>query len=581
MLKRWAVALCRANEELEVRPLVGSVADRIATALATPSPADVDGAEKAAFPAADPPGGWANPWLLGVVHEQAASAADRRARGAWYTPRSVVDGLVQAATSDLVETDLRLFVDPTCGGGAFLLAALDRLVALGVDPNDAVGRIAGMDLDPTAVEVARWSIQLWLAEKLGTGSESSVAQGIDIRCGNALSAFPESWRSKVIVVGNPPFASPLKSGTIDEAATAFRSDRAEVLGPYADLASIHLVHVLESVGPGSTVALVQPQSILSSRDTEGLRSSLERTAPLHGLWAAREALFDAGVRACCPILRVGEEPAASVRLYHGSTVEDRGRRRPQGWGALAADALGAPRLPTFGRGRLGALVGATAGFRDEHYALVAACREADEAEAGGSVGPGVGRVFTVGSVDPLTASWGRAAFRFGGQTWVSPVVDRDELPPRVQRWFDRLQRPKVLLATQAKLLEPYVDRVGTVVPATPLVAVTAEPDDLDRVAAVLLAPPVVLWAWRRWFGTAMSVDALKLAAKQVGDLPLPVDDGLWQEAARLVGACDGADPVTAADCSLEVAEVMTRAYGAGPEVYDWWVSRRKSLPVAD
>ncbi|MEL7158056.1 MAG: hypothetical protein AAFN30_15865, partial [Actinomycetota bacterium] len=183
--------------------------------------------------------------------------------------------------------------------------------------------------------------------------------------------------------------------------------------------------------------------------------------------------------------------------------------------------------------------------------------------------------------DPLWVDWGVRPYRFGGAVRCRPVVDREHLPPKVQRWFDRVRGPKVLLATQAKLLEPVIDREGTSVPATPLIAVTAGPADLDRVAAVLLAPPVALWAWRRWFGSAMSVDAVKLAARQVAQLPLPADSGAWASASAMVAEADGLGPGEAWDRSLAVAELMTRAYGADDEVFAWWCGRRKARPAGD
>lgn len=593
--KRWAVALCSARPEVAPIELVAAVANRAAEALGVDPVAPAHPGDLELIPAevgdevGEPPGGWADPWVVGAVHEHAASGEDRKHRGAWYTPRSVVEGLVAMATAD--EIAPRFIVDLTCGGGAFLLAALDRLVALGVEPLDAVGRVGGMDLDADAVAVSRWSLALWLQRHLvaaGAPTEDRAAARavtIDVRQGDALTPLPPEWVSppeSVLVVGNPPFASPLKKGAIPERAAEFRLERSELLGPYADLATIHLLHTVEQLGSGSTVVLVQPQSTLSSRDTESLRAHLAQAAPMSGLWAAREAIFDAGVRACAPILRVGDAgvgvapggPAGSaVMLAAGPTVAEQGRRPRGRWSDLAAEALGAPSMPGVSARRLRERVSATAGFRDEHYGLVAACREGRDDD-----GPDVGRVATVGSVDPLTVGWGRRRYRFGGSDWDRPVVDRGSLSGKVQQWYDRQSRPKVLLATQTKLLEPVVDRAGDLVPATPLIAVHADPADLDRVAAVLLAPPVVLWAWRHWFGSALSVDAVKLAARQVGELPLPVDDGAWAEGASIVATADGAEPAQAWDLAVAVAEVMTVAYGASDEVLEWWKRRLKARP---
>lgn len=577
--------LVGANELRPPIDLVGAVVDLVSTGIG--GPPVVGGAALELGPIGPPEPSWLDEWLVGLVHEQSVAIEDRRRRGAWYTPRSVVEGLVRVATDGWSEPPA-LITDRTCGGGAFLLAALDRLEAWGVGPATAATMVAGMDLDPLAVQVSRWSIELWLRRRLGPDTAAGLAAGLDIRLGDALAELPPSWCAQVVVVGNPPFASPLKKGTIPPAAARYRHARAELLGPYADLAAIHLLNAVDTVASGSTVALVQPQSVLASRDTEALRLHLGSVAPLSAFWAARELLFDAGVRACAPVLGVGAEEGPELALYSGpdvvSTGATKGATGERRWSGLAADALGAPPLGSLSTLRLGELCTATAGFRDEFYAMVGACRQAEPSERSGPLEAGVARVVTVGSVDPLVVGWGTEPTRFGGTAWSHPVIDRDQLPPKVVRWYDRLRRPKVLLATQSKLLEPVIDHHGDLAPATPVIAVLAAPGDLERVTAVLLAPPVALWAWRRWFGSALSVDALKLAAKQVAELPLPTDSERWAEAAELIARRDqaaggGQDAAQAWDLAVEVATIMTEAYGVGPEVLGWWKTRLKPRPA--
>ncbi len=533
-------------------------------------------------PLPEPPGGWADPWLPGLVHEQAVSGQQRSARGAWYTPASVVRGLVALATADgRVPATI---LDPTCGGGAFLLAALDRVVELGLDPGAAVARVAGTDIDPVAVQVSRWSVALWAAAN-GEGIDPA---SLAIRRADALAEGPvegpiDDRDGPLLVVGNPPFATPLRSGRLGPAAASYRAANRDLLGPYSDLAAVHLLAALGRAQPGSTIALVLPQSVLSGRDTQALRQHCHRAAPLQALWATREAVFDAGVRACAVVLRVGAEAPPSVVLAQGPQVApvERSDPDPDGpdrWADHAARALGAPALPPTlagpapsggaSAGTLGDLAETTAGFRDEYYGLVDACREW-EGPAGGEPN----RLVTVGSVDPLDPGWGRVACRLGGRRWLRPTVDVDALDAKVGRWVEQRLRPKVVLATQSRVLEPVLDRAGTLIPATPLIAVAADPDDLDRVAAILLAPPIVAWSWQRWFGSALSVDALKLAASQVRLLPLPLDQAAWAEAAALVGTADLVDPDERATLADRVAATMNRAYGAGDEVLEWWRAR--------
>lgn len=552
-----------------------------------------------------PPDGWADPWLPGVVHEQAVTPERRTARGAWYTPRSVVEGLVRLAVPD--DGPLPEFVaDPTCGGGAFLLATLDLLVGRGLDPEEALTRVGGQDIDPDAVAVTRLTLASWAAARgvgdrqdVGDVGAATVERVVEeaVAIGDALVQYPERWPTTAVIIGNPPFGTPLRTGFVADIVAHFRQGREHLLGPYADLAAVHLVAAVERSGPGSTVALVLPQSVLAGRDTAGLRSHCASAAPLRGLWAAREAVFDAGIRACAVVLAPGAPAAPSVTLATGpdvSVVPDVSASPeatstaapPDGdgqtpWAALAVTALGGPTLPPGMRRlsdkapRLGELISATAGFRDEYYGLVAACREGED-NRGVDGGEAPNRLVTVGSIEPLATVWGVETIKFGRKPWVRPTVALADLDDKVRGWTERQLVPKVVLATQSRVLEPVVDRAGRLIPATPLLSIHAEPDSLDLVAAVLLAPPVVAWAWQQWFGSAMAVDALKLAARQVAQLPLPVDRAAWDQGAAIVA--ETPPEVSVADGwarACAVAEVMNRAYGADDAVFHWWLERSR------
>ncbi len=599
-LRAWAKGLAGRNPGREPIELVGHVVVAVAAALGVDLSADevlaaasgpehglnVEPAPAGTVDLGDgppSPRGWADPWLPGLVHEQVVSAADRDARGAWYTPEAVVRGLVRLATP--ADHGLPPFaVDPTCGGGAFLLALLDRCVELGANPRQALATVAGMDIDPGAVTVSRWSMLLWglAADVDGSSIEPDVVTG------DALACYPEHWPETKLVIGNPPFATPLRTGAVPPAVASFRDGREDLLGPYTDLAAMHLLAAVERSAPSSTVLLVQPQSVLAGRDTGPIRDHCARVAPLHGVWAARESVFDAGVRACAPLLRIGQSAPENIVLAAGPNVVDVRLPDPEpdshegapqrSWAASAARALGAPALPPPLRSsrpaldRLGALAEATAGFRDEYYGLVEAC-----AEWSGAPGAEPNRLLTVGAVEPLATRWGVDPLRFGGRKWLRPWIDVSKLDAKVGAWTERRLQPKVVVATQSKLLEPVIDREGTIVPATPLLAVHAEPEDLAHIAAVLLAPPVVAWAWQQWFGTAMAVDALKLAAKQVVELPLPADRRAWDLAAELL-AGEGPETVAGgAGLADEVAERMNRAYRADDAVLQWWRARVKAV----
>ena len=535
---------------------------------------------------ASPPNGWADPWLLGAIHEQAVTMVERRKRGAWYTPPRLVAGLARfafaGASSELIHLDDVPIVDPACGGGAFLLAVADYLAEAGLDPNVIFRRLHGNDVDPLAAKVSQWSLEIWAACR---GVDTRTPDRPKISCADALQHWPLADGQRQLVIGNPPFASPLRAGAIPDVAERYRLANEDLLGPYADLAAIHLLRAYHMVGPRSTVVLVQPQSVLSSRDTQPLREHLDDE--LAGLWVAREAVFDAGVRACAPkLVTVGASAGPSnvlpgdsskpgfkkarpdkVQLASGTGVDVHSSAPNDGWPRLAADALGAPRLPKMTRCLADKGISATAGFRDEYYGLAARCVEHDG-------DPAYHRLITVGMIDPLENMWGRSEIKFAQKRWRRPAVRPSELDPKVKAWTERQLQPKLLVATQAKVLEPILDPSGTLIPVTPVISVHADVDELAHIAAVLLAPPVVAWAWRTWFGSAMSVNAVKLSAKQVLQLPLPRDQVLWDQAAKIIHDDHGLGNADRQKLTAEVAAIMTRAYGADGRVLQWWMDRR-------
>ncbi len=573
-----AMALVRGVAELAFRELDGA-----RDPLNSP-PIDLE-----FLVAEDPPGGWANPWLPGLVHEQAVSTLVRRNRGAWYTPPDLVRGLVRLVDHAV---DLPSFaVDPTCGGGAFLLALLDHWVDQGVAPTEALSRIGGSDIDPDAVAVCRLAIGLWAASHDVTIDDDMAARLVVIA--DAVTDDPPArWPDHRLVIGNPPFATPLKSAGgrgLPESADAYRSAHRDELGQYADLAAVHLHRALETVGAGSPVMLVLPQSILSSRDVAGLRAKIEAESATVAMWAAREAVFDAGVRACAPLIVVGGRPTGPPTLAAGpraevvhptSEVAENGAQ----WATIAARSLGAPAVPSeliSPAATLAELCRATAGFRDEYYGLAAAAAEWD-----GS-GPTPNRLVTVGSIDPLATRWGVDPIRLAGRRWKAPYVRVAELDGKVSAWVERQAVPKLVVATQSKLIEPVLDPEGDLVPSTPLLSVHATVDDLAHVAAVLLAPPVVASAWQRWFGSALAVDALKMAAGQLMELPLPPDRRTWDTAAELIATAmadhpGGLSPTQGWLIAVEVAELMNQAYRAGGDVFGWWLARvpKRNAPVS-
>ena len=125
--------------------------------------------------------------------------------------------------------------------------------------------------------------------------------------------------------------------------------------------------------------------------------------------------------------------------------------------------------------------------------------------------------------------------RFAGELWQRPAVDLRSLRRDARPWLDRvarLARPKVVVATQTRVIEAAADHGGTWVPCTPVVSVLPKrAADVDLLAAALCAPPAAAWAAARAGGTGPVPHAIRMSTELALAVPLPADRRAWRRAA--------------------------------------------------
>ncbi len=475
-----------------------------------------------------------------------ADRVERKRRGAWYTPPALVDLLVDQAVVPALEAAARRgwpaavrVLDPACGDGRLLAAAAEEARRRGAPPGAV--ELVGIELDGETAEQARRTVP---SARIVAGDGRAVDPG---GCFDAI-------------IGNPPYLGQLTAATS-------RGGRSRLGGgPYADVAAEFLLRAVELARPdGGRVALVLPQSVLATRDTEAIRATVRRQAAMTGLWWAGTQVFEAGVHVCVVVLERGRQqgPVARWRGPEMAALQDAPAEAVDGstWAPLVADAAGVPpvRLAE-GHGCLGDLATATAGFRQHFYGLAPFVTD----DGGGPP------LVTTGLIDLGRCAWGERPARFDKRRFAAPRVDLDALAaadPALADWARAQLRPKVLVASQTRVIEAAVDEEGAWIPSVPVVSVRPHRvEDLWLVAAVLLAPPVAAWAAQRHLGSGLGPTSLRLRASQVLDLPLP--PGPWIAAADLLRAGE-----------IDAAAVeLCRAYGLGDDeqeqVLSWWRAAR-------
>ncbi|NYI47705.1 hypothetical protein BJ993_004785 [Nocardioides aromaticivorans] len=464
------------------------------------------------------------------AHEQglAVQREERRRRGAFYTPPELVEWVLDRALAGLPAGAPVL--DPACGAGHFLVAAARRV---------GVAAVHGSDLDAEAVAIARERLA---AEDPSVPPEQIAAQVV-------VADGLEAWAGRrfAAVVGNPPFLGQLRRRTARQSEGSRRG-----LGAYTDTSAVFLHRCLDLVGDDGVVALVQPLSVLAARDAGPVRAAVAERGAITDFWCSPRPVFDGTpVLTCVPVVRVGAGPATD----------------PDDWGALAAPSFGIPdaHLPA-GSGVVGDLATCTADFRDQYYGLVPFVHD----------DPAGTPLVTSGLIDPAELRWGSAPTRFARQPYDVPSVDLAALRAdgRLAGWADARLVPKLLVAAQGRVVEAVVDEAGAWLPSVPVLSVVPhDPADLWRLLAVTLAPPVVAHAAARYLGTGLTPGSVKVSARQLAALPLPVDGTAWEEGAGLAQRAQRAAGADRPELLLETARVMTAAYRGSREVLAWWSHR--------
>ncbi len=207
--------------------------------------------------------------LFGLAYERFFTDLFKGERGQYFTPRPLVELLADLAS---VRAGDRV-LDPTCGSGGFLIAALAR----GAD-------VDGIEVDPDLATLARLNLAMH-------GQNPRA-----VRTADFFRSPPEDrWD---VVLANPPF-----SVSIDDPEVLARHGLRGRVG--SDVLFVQAA--LACVRPGGRLATVLPYSFLTNPGTAAVRDSLAMLAVREAVVSLPEGIFNpfggTGTRACVVVLR--------------------------------------------------------------------------------------------------------------------------------------------------------------------------------------------------------------------------------------------------------------------------------------
>jgi hypothetical protein len=432
------------------------------------------------------------PHHLGTLYERLLSLPTRdspfkrprKRSGTFFTPEIICRALAELALKPVIEERMRFYqgsvadalgsirvLDPACGGGAMLIAVGDTLVSnlttlAECDETSARQFVAerclfGFDNDPTAIDICRWSLQIWSGRNPG----SSLA------CRDTLLDVDRTMDGTFdVVIGNPPFANAIE-GDVSTDCKAQLARLHPLLRGTADLAYYFLDRAHQLAAPGGTVGLVLPRAVLVAPSARKLRERLLTERPPLWMFAPSSPYFFAGANVHVVLLVLGRGGPCRGGVGHFTpafelpciTVQD-----ANWWSPLSTS-----RPSQASSTRVGDVFEVSASMTTaEAYALRPFLTEASTR--------GAVRLITTGLIDPGTCLWGTKTCRYLGQRWRKPSLRVTDLPEPLRKRVERHRRPKVLIAGLAVRLEAYLDQNGCDQGAVSTLTVMHPDDDLSE-----------------------------------------------------------------------------------------------------
>lgn len=194
--------------------------------------------------------------ILGCVYLSLQDLGGRKQSGAYYTPASIVSQLLDSLQEQDANLTARIFCDPCCGSGNFLL----QLACRGV-PGE---HLFGQELDPVSACLCRINLALLFPQLTYAQLQEQILTGNTL-----FDTFEQQFE---VIAGNPPWGSNLSAKDISRCRRRFAT--AAVAGARPETCDLFVEKALSMLSPGGMLAFVLPEAVLTVNSHKAARKLL-------------------------------------------------------------------------------------------------------------------------------------------------------------------------------------------------------------------------------------------------------------------------------------------------------------------
>jgi type I restriction-modification system DNA methylase subunit len=501
----------------------------------------------------------------------------RKEQGIYYTPKFIVDYIVENALGPVLDKcktigDLQKIkvLDPACGSGSFLVAAMNFLIKKYEDfgaKSDGYlkiqilqNNIYGVDLDQQAVELARLNLLLNTFD-----AQTKLPNlGNNIKCGNSLISgtdeelekyFGKNFRDKKpfnwpeelpevfkqggfdCVIGNPPY---IDSEEMTKSQPDFRDYSVEKFTTAKgnwDLFCIFIELGVNVLKKGGDLGMIVPNKLISASYAAAIRNLLSTNSVLALADYSSIAVFGASVYPVVVIVEKGEDKnhGIEITVNHGIDSPTHSSKQIFPWNSLSEYKDGWASLFEEREG-LGFLDRITHEFNkleeikifsvtgaatvSEAYEIKKIIREINSGKNDDF------KFINTGTIDRYRSLWEIEPTRYIKDSYKQPSLPKIEFKKKFPKRYEQSGSSKIIIGGMSKFLECFLDRDGKYVAGKSTTIILGENlDSLKILLGILNSKLLSIFYSRVFKSLSLAGGYFRIGAPQVKLLPINMPTG--------------------------------------------------------
>ncbi len=267
-------------------------------------------------------------YWLSTAYTALSPAEYRKHLAMYFTPPPIANRLLDDLADEGALFDRHSFLDPACGGAAFLALLADRMRSALLKRNEtpaailrhAETHLSGIDVDETLCALARHFLRMVFYAEICVAGR---APRFDVENADSLLKYRRLEHRYDVVVCNPPYRKLSR-----EEADVHRAKFAEAMQGQPNLYALFIQLATKLAKVNGIVGLVTPTSFLSGQSFSSLRSFLLNQGAVKHIGFIRARLrvyLDVQQDTALTIIRPGKQAQHERAIAGVSVLDRRGR----------------------------------------------------------------------------------------------------------------------------------------------------------------------------------------------------------------------------------------------------------------